>query len=96
MREIYIIAELNLSPENREKLLPFLKEYIDKCRAEPGNILYDLTEDWRDPDRLCLVSLWESLEAFKAHNEMPHPYEFAEMTRGIETDHVLYILSKIH
>ena len=96
MSQIYLITELNLSPENKEKLLPFFKEYVEKCRCEPGNILFDLTEDWRDDDRLCLVESWESLDAFNAHNQTPLPDEFAEKIRGIETDHVLYVLRKIH
>jgi len=47
-------------------------DLIEPSRAEPGNLLYQPTQDPEDPRVFFLFELYENEDAYKAHGESEH------------------------
>jgi quinol monooxygenase YgiN len=82
MSEIRIVAELEIKAELLESVLPLLRNLVEGSRAEPGNKMYDLTEDLKKPGHFFIIETWVSEEAIAAHNATPHYKAFSAVVPG--------------
>lgn len=67
-----ITAILTAYPGKAAQLKRLLVEMAPHCRAEPGNLRWDV---WRDPThegRYVLDELYRDAEAVEAHRNAPH------------------------
>lgn len=67
-----IAAILTARPGHAEELEALLLGMAPHCRAEPGNLRWDVWRDQSQPDRYVLDELYVDDDAVAAHRETPH------------------------
>jgi quinol monooxygenase YgiN len=69
---IKIVAILEARAGKAEDLRALLFGMAASCRAESGNLRWDIWKDRSAPDRYVLDELYVDAEAVAAHRETPH------------------------
>lgn len=69
---VKIMAILTARPGQVEALEALLFGMAAACRAEPGNLRWDVWRDQADPTRLMLDELYLDDAAVAAHRQTPH------------------------
>jgi quinol monooxygenase YgiN len=69
---VKITAILTAKPGKTEALTALLAGMVAPCRAEPGNLRWDIWQDQADPDRFVLDELYTDNAAIAAHRATPH------------------------
>lgn len=69
---VKITASLTAHPGRGEELCALLLEMAPHCRAEPGNLRWDVWRDTALPERYVLDELYCDAEAVAAHRQTPH------------------------
>jgi quinol monooxygenase YgiN len=69
---VKITAALTAYPGKVDELKSLLVGIVPKCRAEPGNLRWDIWRDQANPNRLVLDELYTDQAAVAAHRETPH------------------------
>lgn len=70
--QVKIVAILAARPGKAEDLKALLFGMVDACRAEPGNLRWDIWEDQAVPGRFVLDELYTDAAAIAAHRQTPH------------------------
>jgi quinol monooxygenase YgiN len=76
--ELTVIAHLVAKPDTIEETKAFLLSLIEKTRAEPGCIDYDLHQDDQNPAEFTFYENWVNRAEWDKHMEMPYLKEFAQ------------------
>lgn len=71
-RHMKIMAVLTARPSQTEALRELLFGMAPACRAEPGNLCWDVWRDPAEPARFVLDELYVDADAVAAHRETPH------------------------
>ena len=69
---VKITGMLTARPEKADELRALLLGMAPHCRAEPGNLRWDIWQDQSRPDRYVLDELYQDGTAVAAHRETPH------------------------
>jgi quinol monooxygenase YgiN len=69
---VKITASLTARPNQAEALKALLFGMAPLCRAEPGNLRWDVWRDQSEPERYVLDELYVDDHAVSAHRETPH------------------------
>jgi len=69
---VKITASLTAHPGMAEELKALLLGMAPHCRAEPGNLRWDLWRDQAVPERYVLDELYRDADAAAAHRQTPH------------------------
>lgn len=69
---VKITASLTAFPGKADELRALLLEMAPHCRAEPGNLRWDVWRDTAQPERYVLDELYRDAEAAEAHRQTPH------------------------
>ena len=69
---VKIVAILAARPGKAEDLKALLFGMASACRAEPGNLRWDVWQDQADAGRFVLDELFTGNAAVAAHRETPH------------------------
>jgi quinol monooxygenase YgiN len=72
MPNIKIMATLVARPGKAAELEALLFNMAPHCRAEPGNLRWDIWRDQAKADRYALDELYVDNAAVAAHREAPH------------------------
>ncbi|MGL3823202.1 putative quinol monooxygenase [Sphingopyxis sp. R3-92] len=67
-----VIAEDFIKPEAIEIVLPLYRELVEKTRAEPLCIAYDLFADQKDPGHFIFIEEWPDRAALDHHCRTGH------------------------
>jgi len=67
-----ITAILTARPGKAEELEALLVSMAPHCRAEPGNLCWDVWRDTSNPDRYIIDELYRDAAAVEAHRGTPH------------------------
>ncbi|GAB4071853.1 antibiotic biosynthesis monooxygenase [Ancylobacter sonchi] len=67
-----ITALLTAHPGKAAELLALLVGLAPQCRAEPGNLRWDVWRDASNEDRFVLDELYRDAAALEAHRSSPH------------------------
>jgi quinol monooxygenase YgiN len=70
--QVKITAILAARPGKADELKTLLDGMIAPCRAEPGNLRWDIWQDQADPTRFVLDELYTGNDAIAAHRATPH------------------------
>lgn len=91
---IKITAILTARPGKVGELKALLRGMVPHCRAEPGNLRWDIWQDRSQADRYVLDELYEDANAVAAHRETPH-YKY--YLAGIHdlADRVAFVLEPV-
>ena len=72
----YIMIRLNVfiqvSAENRDKVLASAKELVAASLKDEGVVAYDVFESSTRPDVLMICETWKNEEVLAAHMKAPH------------------------
>lgn len=69
---IKIVAILTARPGKADRLKALLRGMLPHCRAEPGNLRWDIWQDQSQADCYVLDELYVDAAAVTAHRETPH------------------------
>jgi quinol monooxygenase YgiN len=69
---VKITAILAARPGKADALKALLLGMVAACRAEPGNLRWDVWQDQADAGRFVLDELYTDNAAVAAHRETPH------------------------
>jgi quinol monooxygenase YgiN len=69
---VKITARLTARGGKADELRALLLAMAPQCRAEPGNLRWDIWRDAASPDRYVLDELYCDAEAVEAHRQTPH------------------------
>lgn len=69
---VKITAILSALPGRADDLRALLLAMAPDCRAEPGNLRWDVWRDHATPGRYVLDELYADAAAVAAHRETPH------------------------
>lgn len=69
---VKIMAILTARPGKADELKALLDGMVAPCRAEPGNLRWDIWRDQADPNRFALDELYLDNAAIAAHRATPH------------------------
>ena len=91
---IRIMAILTPRPGKADELKALLQGMVPHCRAEPGNLRWDIWQDRSQADRYVLDELYVNDDAVAAHRETPH---FKYYLAGIHdlADRVAFVLEPV-
>lgn len=67
-----VIAQDFIKPDCVEAVLPLYRELVEKTRAEPLCVSYDLFIDQKDPGHFVFVEEWTDRAALDAHCASEH------------------------
>jgi len=67
-----IVALLTARPGKLEALQTLLLGMASACRAEPGNLRWDVWRDQAEPNRFVLDELYVDDDAVAAHRQTEH------------------------
>lgn len=59
-------------PGRADEVETLLRDMAPHCRAEPGNLRWDVWRDQADPNRYVLDELYVEAAAVAAHRRSPH------------------------
>ena len=69
---VKIMAILATRQDKADDLKALLFGMVEACRAEPGNLRWDIWQDQADAGRFVLEELYADNAAVAAHRETPH------------------------
>lgn len=69
---VKITASLTALPGKADELRELLLGMAPHCRAEPGNLRWDIWRDIAMPERYVLDELYRDAEAVDTHRRTPH------------------------
>ena len=75
---VKITAILTARPGKAADLKALLVSMAPQCRAEPGNLRWDVWEDRAQPSRLVLDELYRDDGSVAAHRTTPHYENYLE------------------
>ena len=81
---IYVIATATIKKESRDAFIAGAKNVIAETLKEKGCISYDLCASTTDPEKLCFVERWETLEDLAAHGKAPHMGPWRELSANMK------------
>jgi quinol monooxygenase YgiN len=91
---VKITAILTARPGKAADLKALLVSMAPHCRAEPGNLRWDIWEDESQPSRYVLDELYRDDDAVAAHRATPH-YENYLAQIGALADRTALVLSPV-
>lgn len=71
-KTVKIVATLVAKPGKADQLKDLLLAMVAPCRAEPGNLRWDIWQDQAERSRFLLDELYESEASVTAHRQTPH------------------------
>ena len=69
---VKIMAILTARPGKAAALKALLDGMVPHCRAEPGNLRWDIWQDQTNAERFVLDELYRDNDAVAAHRASPH------------------------
>jgi quinol monooxygenase YgiN len=66
---VIVAGHFDVDPAHRDEFIAGRLEAMQASRAEPGCVVYAMTADPIQPERVLLFERWESKEALLAHLE---------------------------
>ncbi len=72
-----IVAILTALPGKADELQALLSGMAPSCRAEPGNLRWDIWQDHANLERFVLDELYIDSAAVDAHRQTPHFKDYA-------------------
>lgn len=80
-----ITAILVAKPDKAAALEELLRGMAAQCRAEPGNLQWDIWQDQDDPARFVLDELYVDAAAVQAHRATAHFQHYAATIGDLAT-----------
>lgn len=82
-QQLPIIVKFYVKPEKLEFALQELQKIVVPTRNEKGCVCYDLHQDLENPNILMFYEIWETVDAWKVHDEQQHIVHFKKVTKDV-------------
>lgn len=100
---IHVIASISIKEGTLEDIKKIYASFAPKVEKEMGCLMYCPTVDYntdihtqeKDTNIVTVIEKWESIEAFNAHLNTPHVFEFREDIKGIVENVSIKVLEDI-
>lgn len=89
-----ITAVLTAHPGKAADLHALLTGMLPHCRAEPGNLRWDIWRDQAQADRFVLDELYRDRVALEAHRKTPHYLDYLARIPGL-ADRTAWVLEPV-
>lgn len=76
---ILIHGFADFRPEERSRVADGAIEMQTKSRAEEGCVYYGLSWDAAEPNRICLLEIWQDAAAYEGHKASEHGKAFTAL-----------------
>ena len=102
METIHVLAVINAKRGMRGMILEAFRENAPIVHKEQGCVEYTATVDAKDvgelqtkfgDDTFVVVEKWESLAALNSHATSPHMAAYAQKTKDLIENRIIYVLS---
>lgn len=81
---IYVVTHLDiLGPANTEKATPMLRQFVTDSRKDSGNVRFEMLQQNGRANHFTIVEVWQTRQAFEAHNAAEHTRQFREKVQPI-------------
>lgn len=77
-----MIVKFEVKKDKIEEVKKELLKILEPTRKEHGCIRYDLHQDINDPSIFMFYEVWETVEAWKAHDSKKHIQDFLKAIDG--------------
>lgn len=82
---IYVVTHLDTIPTNMSHSLELLQGLAAKCRAEDGNVEFDILQGAR-PNHFTILEAWRNQKALDKHAEAASTKQWREEAHGLAPD----------
>ncbi|WP_313196907.1 putative quinol monooxygenase [Rhizobium sp.] len=89
-----IVVILTALPGKAPELQALLSDTAPSCRAEPGNLRWDVWQDRANPERFILDELYIDAGAVEAHRETPHFKNYASKINSL-AERTAYVVTPV-
>lgn len=79
--KIALVVKFDIKPDYLNQAKTELLKILEPTRKEEGCLLYELHQDLDNPNVLMFYEIWETKEAWKKHDLMPHINQFRKATK---------------
>ncbi|TNM65664.1 putative quinol monooxygenase [Aliirhizobium smilacinae] len=90
-----IVAILTALPGKANELQALLSGMAASCRAEPGNLRWDIWQDHSNPERFVLDELYIDAAAVDAHRQTPHFKDYASKINTL-AERTAYVVTPVN
>lgn len=85
--KVFLNGYIDVPAERLEAVLTALPVHIDLTRSEPGCLEFNVTECGTVSGRLLVAEVFESQEAFDAHQARTKASEWFDVTAGLKRNY---------
>lgn len=94
--DVRVAAFLHAKPGQEDAVMKAALECVAPTRAEPGNTMYILHRDKKDPALFVFIEHWHSQEALDQHMQTPHFKTLAQALDGkLAEPLAVHVLSEV-
>lgn len=79
--KVAVFGILRFPPENVEKVLPHLMDFVNETRKHDGCVAYDIAEDPFDKGLIRFSELWPDRASLESHLKAAHIGPWREQAR---------------
>lgn len=80
--QLPLIVKFEIKNEKLAYVKTELMKILEPTRKEKGCLLYELHQDLDNPNILMFYEIWETREAWKAHDNKQHILDFKKAIKG--------------
>lgn len=74
----YVVTHVDVIPDHTKSAEDLLKRYASESRQQPGVIRFEIQQELALPNHFTIVEIWQSRQAFEAHQGGAHSRRFRE------------------
>ena len=78
MEKKIVVARIQVAKGKENEYFSLVSPLVEATRAEPGNLVYMLYQDFQDPTNFIVYEEYVSEEAFSEHAKSKHFQLFAQ------------------
>jgi len=80
---IIVLSSVQIQEGKIAEALRVTQEHVLRSRLEAGCLEYGVSVDAENPNRLVFTERWESMEALKAHFEVPASRDYVKAVGAV-------------
>lgn len=89
MRKIILSGDIQIPEGDLEAVRAALPAHIAATRAEPGCIIFEVSEDPHDPCRFRVYEEFDSMASFDEHQRRAAASDWSEVTRNVVRNYTI-------
>jgi quinol monooxygenase YgiN len=75
---LYVVTHVDVMPQHAAEGAALLCDFAIEARRDPGVVRIEIFEEAGRPNHFTMLDVWESRQAFEAHESAAHTRRFRE------------------